>query len=220
MSTLAIIGAGPGVGAAVARRFGAEGFDVALISRTQAKLDALAAELEEEGITAQGFAADVNDPASVTAALAAAAAQLGPIAVLQYSPSVDRRFLKPVLETTADDLRVALDFSVLGAVTAVQSVLGGMRALGRGTFIFVNGGTAVRPRTDFAGTSVAFAAESAYLKTLHDALAREGIHVRQLIVPGGISVDDPVTNPTAIAERIWGLHATRGEFREFHTPLS
>ncbi len=219
MTTLAIVGAGPGVGAAVARRFGAEGFDVALISRTQSRLEAMAAELEEEGITARGYTGDVLDPASLTAALSAAAVELGPIAVLQYSPSVDRRFLKPVLQTTAEDLHTALSFSVLGATTAVQTVLGGMRALGRGTLIFVNGGTAVRPRTDFAGTSVAFAAESAYTKTLHDALAPEGIHVRQLIVPGGISVDDPVTNPTAIAERIWGLHATRGEFREFHTPL-
>ncbi|GAB3270475.1 SDR family NAD(P)-dependent oxidoreductase [Kineosporia babensis] len=219
MTTLAIVGAGPGVGAAVARRFGAEGFDVALISRNQAKLDALAAELGEEGVTARGYAADVLEPASLNTALNAAAAELGPIAVLQYSPSVDRRYLKPVLETTAEDLHAALSFSVLGASTAVHAVLGGMRALGRGTLIFVNGGTAVRPRTDFAGTSVAFAAESAYTQTLHEALARESIYVRQLIVPGGISVDDPVTNPTAIAERIWGLHATRGEFREFHTPL-
>ncbi|MGO4427734.1 SDR family NAD(P)-dependent oxidoreductase, partial [Streptomyces sp. MCAF7] len=51
MSTIAIIGAGPGLGAAVARRFGREGYGIALISRDQDRLDALAAELGEEGMT-------------------------------------------------------------------------------------------------------------------------------------------------------------------------
>lgn len=57
-TTLAIIGAGPGLGLAAARRFGAEGFNVALISRTQEHVDALATELADAGITARGYAAD------------------------------------------------------------------------------------------------------------------------------------------------------------------
>ncbi len=67
MTTIAIIGAGKGLGAAVARRFGAEGFAVGLISRHQGRLDALAAELAADGIQAQGFTADVRDPASIAA---------------------------------------------------------------------------------------------------------------------------------------------------------
>ena len=62
MTTLAIVGAGPGLGAAVARRFGAEGFSVALISRSQDRVDALAAELSAAGVTARGYAANVRDP--------------------------------------------------------------------------------------------------------------------------------------------------------------
>ena len=60
MTTLAIIGAGSGLGAAVARRFGREGFSVALISRNQHRLDALAEELAADGVKAQGFTADVD----------------------------------------------------------------------------------------------------------------------------------------------------------------
>jgi short-subunit dehydrogenase len=56
---IAIIGAGPGLGAAVARRFGREGFSIALISRNQSNLDAMAAELKAGGLTARGYAADV-----------------------------------------------------------------------------------------------------------------------------------------------------------------
>jgi short-subunit dehydrogenase len=60
MTTIAIIGAGPGLGQATARRFGTEGFSVALISRTQTNVDGLVAELEAEGITARGYAANAR----------------------------------------------------------------------------------------------------------------------------------------------------------------
>lgn len=69
MPTIAIVGAGSGLGLSIAKAFGDNGFSVALVSRTQEKLDTLAAELNEAGIEAAGFAADVMDPASVAAAL-------------------------------------------------------------------------------------------------------------------------------------------------------
>lgn len=90
MTTIVIVGAGGGLGAAVARQFGHGGFDVALISRNQDRLDALAAGLTAKGVTARGFAADVRDQAALEAALDAATATLGPIEVLQYSPVPQR----------------------------------------------------------------------------------------------------------------------------------
>ena len=69
MTTIAIIGAGRGLGAAVARTFGAESFTTALISRTQQNVDQLAADLTGDGLDARGYAADVRDPTSLTAAL-------------------------------------------------------------------------------------------------------------------------------------------------------
>ncbi len=86
MSVIAIVGAGPGLGASLGRAFGTQGFDVALISRSRANLDALATGLTQQGITAAGFAADVADTASLTAALQDAAALFGPIDVLKFSP--------------------------------------------------------------------------------------------------------------------------------------
>lgn len=219
MSTIAIIGAGPGVGQAVARRFGREGFAVALLSRSQDRVDALAAELTADGVTARGYAADVLDADALTAALTAAAADLGPVSVLQYSPLPARHYLRPVTETPAADILEAIRFSVLGPVAAVEAVLPGMRAAGAGTVVLINGGTSVRPRADYAGTSIGFAGESAYGQMLHDALAPEGIRVAQLVIPGAIRGDDPERGHDAVAERIWGLHTTPGEFREFLSPL-
>ncbi|MGV8873094.1 MAG: SDR family NAD(P)-dependent oxidoreductase [Rhodococcus sp. (in: high G+C Gram-positive bacteria)] len=213
MSTIALVGAGSGLGAAVARRFGREGFSVALISRTQANVDQLAADLAAAGITARGYAADVRNTESLSRALDRAAEDLGSIDVLQYSPIPAPEFLRPVLDTTVDNLRSAVEFSVYGSVTAVQNVLPAMTERGSGTILLINGGSGAVPNGKVAGTSVAFAAESAYGAMLHDALADTGIHVGQLIIPGAIGGGDPLYAPEALAERIWALHTDRGSFR-------
>lgn len=215
MTTFAIVGAGRGLGAAAARRFGRQGFDVALLSRSQANVDALAAELSADGITARGYAADVRDATSLTAALDRAAATLGPVEVLQYSPIPQKEFLSPLLETTLDELAGALEFSVHGPVAAVDQVLPGMRTLGRGTVLFVNGGSAVRPNPHVAGTSIAFAGESAYAQMLHDVLGVEGIYVGQLIIAGAITPGHPRTDPAVLADTLWAMHTERDGFRHF-----
>lgn len=220
MTTFALIGAGPGLGLATARRFGSAGHSVALIARNAQKLDDLTAELADEGIKARGFTADVLDIESLTAALYAAGTSLGTIEILQYSPVPRADFMKPVLDTGADDLDAPLAFSVKGPVAAVNAILPGMRALGRGTLLFVNGSSAVRPNPNVAGTSIAFAAESAYARLLHDTLAPQNIHVAQLIVPGAIRPDAEHSSPDALARRLYDIHTERGGFRHYSEPLS
>ncbi|MFF6784559.1 SDR family NAD(P)-dependent oxidoreductase [Streptomyces sp. NPDC012510] len=219
MTTIAVIGAGPGLGAAVARRFGREGFAVALVARDLERTRALAADLADQGVTARGFAADVRDPEALAAALDAAGTTLGPIEVLQYSPLPHRDFMLPVLETGHADLVGPIEFSVYGPAAAVRRVLPGMRDLGRGTILFVNGGTAVVPRPDRAGTSIAFAAESAYGHMLHDTLAAEGVHVAQLVVPGAIVPGHTRKDPAVLADTLWKLHRDRHGFRHFADDL-
>jgi NADP-dependent 3-hydroxy acid dehydrogenase YdfG len=220
MTTIAIVGAGPGLGAAIARRFGAEGHSIALVSRSQQRLDQLAGDLTDEGHTAHGYAANVRDPKALTAALDRAAQDLGTIEVLEYSPLPQKEFLRPVLETTVDDLVAAIEFSILGPVTAVHQVLPGMRSLGRGSILFVNGGSGARPNPNAAGTSIAFAGEGAYAKMLHDTLADDGIQVAQLIVPGAIEPGHPRNDPGVLADTLWQLHADRAEFRVFAEQMS
>ncbi|GAB3127933.1 SDR family NAD(P)-dependent oxidoreductase [Glaciibacter psychrotolerans] len=219
MPVIAIIGAGPGLGAAVARKFGREGFAVALVSRDQPKLDALAAELEADGVTARGYAADVLEPAELEAALARAAAELGPITTLQYSPLPSRDYLKPVLDLVPELALEALQFSALGLIHAVRTVLPAMRETGDGSIILINGGTSVKARAGFAGTSLAFPAESAYGEMLHEALEDEGVRVRQLVIPGGIPKLQLPNGIDDVAARIWEIHATAGPFRTMLIPL-
>src|SRR6478609_6262032 len=216
MTTIAIIGAGKGLGAAVARRFGKEGHAVGLISRHQGRLDALAAELEQDGVQAKGFVADVRDPASIAAALEQVTETLGPIEVLQYSPLPQKDFMRPVLETTPADLTGPIEFSIYGPVAAVHQVLPGMRFLPEGSnpsILFVNGGSAVKPGRNVTGTSVAFAGQAAYAQLLHEVLGEEGIYVGQLIIGGRIIEGDPEKDHAVLAEQLWRLHTGRDTFR-------
>jgi NAD(P)-dependent dehydrogenase (short-subunit alcohol dehydrogenase family) len=217
MTTLAIIGAGKGLGAAVARRFGKEGFAVGLISRHQGRLDALAAELEQDGVQAKGFTADVRDPASIAAALEQVTETLGPIEVLQYSPLPQKDFMRPVLETTPADLKGPIEFSIYGPVAAVHQVVPGMRFLPEGSnpsIIFINGGSAVKPGRNVTGTSIAFAGQAAYAELLHEVLGEEGIYVGQLIIGGRIIEGDDEKDPDVLADRIFALHTERDTFRD------
>ncbi len=219
MTTIAIVGAGRGLGVAAARKFGAEGFDIALISRSQEHVDALAADLTSEGLSARGYAASVRDATTLASALDQASQELGPIEVLQYSPIPQREFLRPLLDTTVADLAAAVEFSLYGSVTAVNQVLPDMRTLGRGTVLFVNGGSGARPNAQVAGTSIAFAGEGAYAIMLHDVLASENVHVGQLIIPGAITPGHPTNDPAVLADTLWGMHIGRDTFRVFTEAL-
>lgn len=199
----------------MARKFGAQGFSVGLISRNRSRVDALADQLAADGVSAKGFVADVRDPASIAAALEQVTETLGPIEVLQYSPLPQKDFMRPVLETTPADMVGPVEFSIYGPIAAVHQVLPGMRFLGKnkGTILFVNGGSAVKPGRTVTGTSIAFAGQAAYAQLLNEELAAEGIQVSQLIIGGAIDGSDPQKSPEALAEQLWSLHTERDRFR-------
>ena len=77
MTTIAIAGMGPLLGLGLARKFGTEGFNVAMIARGQAALADAEAKLKSEGIEAAGFAADLANPEDVDRAFAAIGERYG-----------------------------------------------------------------------------------------------------------------------------------------------
>jgi NADP-dependent 3-hydroxy acid dehydrogenase YdfG len=207
-----IVGAGPNLGLAIARRFGREGLAVGLISRNQEKVEGLAAELREEGLEAAGAAADIRDAEALSKAIEGLASDLGPVEVLEYSPLPAKEFMKPILETTVEDVRGPLEFSVLGAVAAVRAVVGPMRDAGRGSILFTTGGAAINPYPARAGVGISFAGEVAYARMLHDELADDGIHVAHTAVGGSIAPGGD-NEPDDIAEVLWRHHTERGDFQ-------
>jgi NADP-dependent 3-hydroxy acid dehydrogenase YdfG len=210
--SIVIVGAGPNLGAAVARRFGREGMPVGLISRDAAKLETLAGELAADDLRVAFRAADIRDANGLAEAIAALADELGPVEVLEYSPLPAREFMKPILETTVDDVRGPLEFSVLGAVAAATAVIGPMLERGSGTILFTTGGAAINPYPLRAGVGISFAGEVAYARMLHDEVGERGVHVAHTAIGGRIAPGAD-HEPGDIAEALWRQHTDRSVFQ-------
>ncbi|MFE2569463.1 SDR family NAD(P)-dependent oxidoreductase [Streptomyces mirabilis] len=218
MPTIAIVGAGPGLGLSIAKIFGARGFDVALISRTKDKLDALVADLAEAQITAEAFPADAGDPAQLTDALQAAIARFGRIDVLEFSPLAGMSMTTPK-EVTVDILRPQIDSLLYGAVAAVQAVLPGMLEAKSGTLLFTTGGGAIDPYPMLATINIAQAGQRNFAINLHNTLGDEGIYAANVAINLMIAAEAPEgvphRAPDEIALDYWNLHAIRDQAEHF-----
>ena len=209
MPLLTVIGAGPGLGLEIARVFGRTGFTVALLSRHQEKLDALAALLADEGIRAKGFAADIARPETLTAALQAVKAELGPIDVLEFSPADVSLAPAGVLEVTPENLQPQIDFYLGGALHAVGAVLPDMIASGSGTILVTTGGGSIRPNAAYANIGIAAAGLRNWTLNLHDTLQPQGVYVAHIAISALINGGHPDAAADVIAKSYLDLYMER-----------
>ncbi len=217
MPTIAIIGAGPGLGLAIARTFGAQGFDVALISRNPAKLDALVAELAAEGITAAGFPADVLDRQGLRAALSAAAQRFGRIDVLEYSPAdASAGPLAPVdiRDATPENVQPQIEYYLYGAMAATEEVLPALLEAGAGTLLFTTGAGSMYPVAQYGNVTAGGAALRNWSLNLGQVLAGSGVHVAHIAIALMIADEAPASGmdflpARDIAPLYWDVHHSR-----------
>jgi NAD(P)-dependent dehydrogenase (short-subunit alcohol dehydrogenase family) len=214
MPTIAVIGAGPGLGLSIAKRFGREGFTVGLISRTQKNLDALTADLQTNGIEAAGFTADVTDAAALGEALDQITERFGRVDVLSFSPSApDNPELRPVAvtEVTLAAVQPQLEFYLGGGIAAAQQVLPAMTERGAGTLLFTTGGSSADPgmMPAFGNIAIGAGALRTYALSLHAAVAERGIYVAHIPLSVWIGRGGPATQPDTIADHYWNVHTTR-----------
>ncbi|PPG50428.1 MULTISPECIES: SDR family NAD(P)-dependent oxidoreductase [unclassified Rathayibacter] len=209
MPLLTVIGAGPGLGLEIARVFGRAGFTVALVSRNQEKLDGLAARLAEEGIEATGFAADIARPETLTAALRAIRADLGPIDVLEFSPADSALAPVGVLDVTPENLQPQIDFYLGGALRAVGEVVPDMIAAGSGTILVTTGGGSVAPHAALANINIAAAGLRNWVLNLHSALEPRGVYAAHVAITALIDGGHPDAAAEVIARSYLDLHRSR-----------
>jgi NAD(P)-dependent dehydrogenase (short-subunit alcohol dehydrogenase family) len=173
-----VVGVGPGIGAAYARRFARDGYAVALLARSKDTSAGLAAELPG----ARAYACDVGDAASVIAAFDAIRADLGAPSVVLYNAGAGK--FAAFDEVTADDLENALRINALGVFHVAKQVVPAMKQAGSGALI-ITGATASRRGV---ARTIAFAPGKAAQRSLAESLARTlgpaGIHVALIIVDG------------------------------------
>ncbi len=199
-----IVGMGPGVSAAVARRFAREGYAVGGIGRSADKLEQQLAALRASGARAAGATADAGDIGSLRQALASLQAGLGNADVLVYN-AAGVTYL-PLAEVGADRFAADLAVSVIGAFTAAQCVLPAMRARRSGTVLLTGGGFAFEPIPVMASLGVGKAAVRNLAFSLYADLKDSGVHAATVTICGTVAPGTPF-DPERIAEAYWQLHA-------------
>ncbi|XP_062191464.1 uncharacterized protein LOC133895280 isoform X5 [Phragmites australis] len=220
----AVVGVGPRLGSAVARKFAAEGYTVAILSSDLEKLSQLAEDIAQEA-KAQVFAlrVDCADARSVCEAFEGVLS-LGPVEVLVYNacePPADADAAAarptPFLAVSPDAFHRALAVSAAGAFHCAQQVIPGMVERSRGTIIFTGSSASV---TGFAGYSDLCCGKFA-LRGLSQSLAKEfqpaGVHIAHVIIDGVIgdrrsprsssAGAGAGADPDAVAQSYWHLHA-------------
>ncbi len=207
MKTLAIIGAGPGLGLSIAQIFGQHDFRVALIARSQEKLDGFVQQLKEEGIEAAGFVADVLHPSQLEAALAHVKETFGAIDVLEYSPTPSITDVASVLDVTPENAQFQFDYLVRGALAAVRAVLPDMVDKGDGGLIFTVGGSAITPMSRMGNVGIAMAGLRNYVSNLHEVLKSKGIYAGTMVITVWFKSTDPT--PARIAASIYEMYEKR-----------
>ena len=196
--TVLVIGAGPGVGASVARRFARDGLDVALVGQPGARLDELGDQLVGEGLTVRWEGADLTDPTELTEVVGRLA---GPrVGVLHFNPSVWRE--KDPLELTAAELLADVHVGVGALLTAVQAARPFLQA---GARVTATGSMAAdRPWHRAASLGVQKAGLRNLVHSLDATLAPDGIRAVSVTVRGALAYDDPSSpfHPDNVADAV------------------
>lgn len=223
MSTIAVLGAGPGLGMSVAQRFAKEGYAVGLVSRSADRHPGYLEALAPTGVRTVAVAADLRAPGEAARALAEITSELGPVDVVYHGPGAHDLSAPTagILETGPADLRRAMAETVEPAAEVASLVLPAMRSRGSGSLVYVSGVSALVPLPFLGPYAPASGALRTYARTLAAAVAEDGIHVGSLVVGGLIERGDihqmltePGTpapyatlDPDKIADAVWRLAA-------------
>lgn len=219
--TILVCGHGPGISDAVARRFGREGFAVAIVARNAERLKAAAEALSGAGITARAFPCDLGDPKAVRSLIPQVRASLGPITVLHWNATSGGA--GDLTTAPAEELHMSFDVSVTGLVAGVQEALPDLKKE-KGSILITGGALSqYDPKADAVavswgamGLAIAKSAQHKTAGLLHQKLAPEGVYVGEVVVLGtvkGSAYDkgQSTLEASAIAERFWQLHEHRTE---------
>ena len=222
-ASVAVVGAGDFIGAAIARRFAAEGYIVHGGRRQGEKLAALGVQIKATGGIFRGHTLDARIEEQVTAFLDAADAE-APLEVCVFNIGANVNF--PLLETTERVFRKVWEMACYGGFLTGREAARRMLRHGRGSIFFTGATASVRGGKGYA----AFASAKAGLRIMAQSMARElapeNIHVAHLVIDAGVDTafvrdrivqaqgtealdslpPDTLMDPESIAETYWQLH--------------
>jgi NAD(P)-dependent dehydrogenase (short-subunit alcohol dehydrogenase family) len=208
--TCVVVGAGPGNGLALGKRFVAAGYTTALLARSTENLDILKTALPD----AHTYPCDVTDADAIETAFADVVRKLGPVDTLIYNAGSG--VFGSIDEIDAESFEQAWRTNALGCYHCVNTVLPGMRTLGSGTIIVIGATAAKRGGARFAAFASAKAAQYNLAQSMARHLGPENIHVAYAVIDGMIDLprtrahmpdkpDDFFLNPADIADTVYRI---------------
>ena len=200
--TLAIVGAGPGLGSALARRFAQAGWSVSLVALRQEVIDAGLVELERFGVNTFGAQADVVDRLAVERAFDSMVDALGVPDVVVYNASIYQG--EPALELSHEALRLALDIHVVGALNTAQCAIAAMQRAEHGVLVFTVNSLARSPEAMSAALSIGKGAQLNLALSLERELDGTPVRIGVVTVCGPIKAGTAY-DPDRLADVYWEL---------------
>jgi len=207
---LLLVGAGPGLGLAVARRFADGGYRETLVARSTDGLGHLVDGLAETGAQIDTIAADASDPEGLGARLADLYNEQGAPGLIIYNAVMGAP--DKLLSSSIAHLQAAYAVDVISAIVVTQVAAPAMRTAGSGTIIVTGGGFADHPIPDLATISLGKAALRSAATMLAADLESDGIRVATLTIAGQI-VAGTAFDPDNIAQRYWEVVNSDGPWQ-------
>ena len=206
-----IVGIGPGLGAALVRRFARE-YRVAMVARSADYLNKLSGEIRAGGGHAAGYPADVGVAEQVAAAFDKIRRELGAPEILIYNAGTGP--FGSLAEVSPEQFENCWRINAFGAFLGAKQVVGDMVARGRGVVLFTGATAGVKA----GARSAAFGPAKFALRGLAQSMARDlgpkGVHVAHINIDGVIDIPgrgfpglkpEDMLKPDAIAETYWHL---------------
>jgi short-subunit dehydrogenase len=221
--SIAIFGAGSGLGQAVARRYAREGYDVTLVARRPEPLDSLAKDLTSTGATAHVITADLADTEATPRLAERIRAEAGDLDAFYYAPTPNTGFVSAA-ELTPQQAQSFMPLIFYTMLALVREFLPHMLEQGHGAILTAQGGSTVQGLPYMSGPSPAQAAQRNYLQALHAEVADKGVYVGMLYIGAAIENsafhteleqakaagepvwEMPTVDPGYLADLLWTMH--------------
>ncbi len=202
-----IVGVGPGLGAALGRRFAHAGLKVALASRDESHLEHIVGRVTASGGTAYAYATDATDEAAVVRLFDKVESNLGEVRVTVYNAGAFMR--QGILETEARDFERCWRVGCFGGFLVGREAARRMTPRGRGTVLFTGATASLRGSAGFFNLAVGKFGLRALAQSMARELGPKGIHVAHIIIDGQIGEheEEARLHPDAIAETYYRIHA-------------
>lgn len=213
MKTIVIVGAGTGLGLSLAKKFGAEGFRVAAISRNAEKLKVIQEDLSNLNIEAKTFIADITDLESLKQSIQTIKVEFGSIDVIEFSPYAKEDKFTNILETTPESVSEMLKTYLFPSIQLVNEILPDMINKGSGSILFTTGVSTIFPLPFAGNAGIIGAGLRNYAENLYNQMEEKGIFIRHLSI-GTVIESGTMGDPDSIAKAWYNLYNKKGKFEE------